>query len=148
MPTTTVGTVTKAGTTRPTAKGTWTLITGEGEITASPAGAVVVARRERHPARKGAGGRAAGVEPWTPAPIAKDTTAEGAAPATATAWMTNTSEEKEEEGERGGTGAETISTTTRLLRNLRESWSHWRNPSTFCWSRTDPAKVSALLFHG
>lgn len=104
MPTTTVGTATKAGTTRQTAKDTWTPITGEGEITASQEGAVAVARRGHRPVQTGPGGRAAGDGPWTPALITKDTTAEGVALATDTAWMANTSggkkeEEEEEEGE-------------------------------------------------
>lgn len=97
MQTTTAGTATKAGTTRQTAKPTWTLITGEAEITASRDGAVVVARRERHPVRTGPGGRAAEDEPWTPPLTTRDTTAGGAARATDTAWMTNTSMEKEGE---------------------------------------------------
>lgn len=99
MQTTTAGTAAKAGTTCQTAKHTWTLSTGEAEITPSREGAVVVARRERHPVQTGPGGRAAEDEPWIPPLITKDTTAEGAALATDTAWMTNTSMEKEEEGE-------------------------------------------------
>lgn len=133
MQTTTVGTVTKAGTTHPTAKHTWTLITGEAEITASQEGAVVAARREHHPVQTGPGGREAGDELWTPALITKDTTAGGVARVTDTVWMTNTSVEKEEGGELGGTEVETILMTTRLPQNLLESWNHWRNPSTFCW---------------
>lgn len=100
-PTTTVGTVTKTGTPRQTAKDTWTRITGEGEITESQEGAVVVARRERHPVQTGPGGRAAGDGPWTPALITKDTTAEDVALVTATAWMANMTEEKEKEEEEG-----------------------------------------------
>lgn len=99
-PTTTVGTAMKAGTTRQTAKDTWIPTTGGVETTASREAAAGVARREPHPVRRGTGGRAAGGGPWTPAPIVKDTTAEDVALGTATAWMANTSAEREEAEEK------------------------------------------------
>lgn len=127
------GTATKAGTTPLTAKDTWTPSTVEGWITTREEGAAGGARREPRPAQTDLGGRAAGDDPWTLAPTVRGITAEDAAPGTATAWRTSTSEEKEEEEEEGDIGAETGLMTTLHPQNLPKSWSHWRNRSMSCW---------------
>lgn len=130
---TTAGTAAKAGTTSLTAKDTWTPNTGEGGTTTRQEGAVAGAGRGPHPAQTDPGGKVAGDGPWTPALTVRGTTAEDVAPGTATAWRTSTSEGKEEEEEEGGIGAGTSLMTTLRPQNLPESWSHWRNLSTFCW---------------
>lgn len=136
---TTAGTMMK--TTPLTAKRTWSLNTGEDGTITRQRGAVGGARRDPHPALTDPGGRGARDEPWISAPTGRGSTAEDAAPGTATTWRTSMSEEKEEEEEEGGTRAGTSFMTTLHPQKLPESWSHWRNLSTSCWWRTDPTKV-------
>ena len=104
----------------------------EGGTTTREEGVVAGAKRELHPARTDPGGRIGGGKPWTPVPTVRGTTAEDAALETTIAWTTSMSEGKEVEVEEEGIRAGIILMTTHHPQNLLESWSHWRNLSTFC----------------
>lgn len=109
------------------------LNTEEGGTTTREEGVVAGARREPRPARTDPGGRVSGEKPWTPVPTVRGTTAEDAALETTIAWRTSTSEGKEVEVEEEGIRAGIILMMTHHPQNLLESWTHWRNLSTFCW---------------